>query len=1131
MDIYDGTVYLTTVFADLNTGSDSYYDGSYYGFSLALPAALQDNQVHSIYARYGGTTTNLGSDPRTIQCDATSPGYQYYYTDTLESISTSNWTQNGTLSVLLGWGLSATTSGGGSLISKVAVQGPLSTNYEVNMTLALNASGGDYVEYVRATSNAITGTGSYFSVELQNPTFGSNGACSATLAAYQSVSGTVTELLSRPVSCYNGMQVRTAILGTVAYIILDGETMWASGITVATGMPGIGARNMPSTNAISLVKLGPWDNVAPSPVNANTFATSVTSNSMFAEWQGAVDNSNGVGVALYAIERSDGAWFYTYDASFYDGTVQPNTTYSYSVIAQDYHRNNSTTSSFTITTPPAGAPDPRRVGVQPTGSYWGGAGEQMDLLSGNLNYSLPLIQAVGRGGLTESFNLSYNSQNWRVGPSATEQMGVDAGYGFGWQLMLGSLLPVYSAAANPVPVQYYVFTDATGAQYRLNQNSGSIWSSTGSAYVWYDASANILHFRNGTFWVMGCASAAGEPDTGTLYPTVVEDTNGNQIIITYGVGAAAKWVNSSARITMIEDARAGANCAGQTLCSYSLSYNPGTSTYPPYLSTITNYVGTTESYTITVYTGQPLYSPGGVSFGTWGKLKSIEQTNLGYSWTFWYDNTLNDGDLTEVLFPQGGYLSWAYSNFTYLGGQTLRQVASRMLRSSTQQQSAYNYTLTWPDSNNSVSLHTGVALDDITSGTERYWYFRLSSESYPGLVSELQYRSAPGVATPLPRDDVYTWETDGNGNSYVGTLATTLNQGSSYASTTQTQQTQDGYGNVSATTVYDYGNLSTRAYGNTYLYKNNTNYSSRYIYDRLLTSILTSVTPNVTLVSNTYDGGTLSPTYSGPYEWDAAYGAWFTYRGNVTQANTPGKTINTSYDYTGTVVSQNDNNGHSVNVTTSTATNYTLPDTLSPNGSATLQTQASYNAIGYTPASVAAPGQTLNNGTSGTAAYTAYDSYGRVSSTVAPAQTAGGTGAQTSYTYGYNASTGWTITATTANSGGGSHFTTTTLDGLGRTASVQTGANGTASSEVDTLYAPCACSPLGKMYQKSQPYGPGDTEVYTTYTYDALGRTDERAAGGWSQPHDLRLPGQFHHRHRSGGQLEAVRHATPSATW
>jgi hypothetical protein len=29
-----------------------------------------------------------------------------------------------------------------------------------------------------------------------------------------------------------------------------------------------------------------------------------------------------------------------------------------------------------------------RTGVTSTGSYWGGAGEQIDLLSGNLNFTL-----------------------------------------------------------------------------------------------------------------------------------------------------------------------------------------------------------------------------------------------------------------------------------------------------------------------------------------------------------------------------------------------------------------------------------------------------------------------------------------------------------------------------------------------------------------------------------------------------------------------------------------------------------------------------------------------------------------------------------------------------------------------
>jgi YD repeat-containing protein len=130
----------------------------------------------------------------------------------------------------------------------------------------------------------------------------------------------------------------------------------------------------------------------------------------------------------------------------------------------------------------------------------------------------------------------------------------------------------------------------------------------------------------------------------------------------------------------------------------------------------------------------------------------------------------------------------------------------------------------------------------------------------------------------------------------------------------------------------------------------------------------------------------------------------------------------------------------------------------------------------------------------GTAAYTSYDIYGRVAYTLAPSQATGQLGAQTNYTYGYT-SGAWTVTATTANSAPGnngtSHFTTTTLDGIGRTVSVQTGTGTgtTVLSEVDTTYAPCACGPIGKMSWQSQPYAPPNSAPSgTTYSYDALGR-------------------------------------------
>ena len=159
------------------------------------------------------------------------------------------------------------------------------------------------------------------------------------------------------------------------------------------------------------------------------------------------------------------------------------------------------------------------------------------------------------------------------------------GYGFGWQLLAGSLTPIYNGLFT---VSYYLFTDATGAQYHLNQNSSGVWSSLESVYVWYDSNVGRLYFRDGSFWVFGCTSAGTEQDAGVMYPTLMEDTNGNQITITYQAGAGVSWTNSSARIVNILDTRgAGGN-------TYTFSYTNS------HLSSITNSIGTAEAYTFSI---------------------------------------------------------------------------------------------------------------------------------------------------------------------------------------------------------------------------------------------------------------------------------------------------------------------------------------------------------------------------------------------------------------------------------------------------------------------------------------------------------------------------------------------------
>ena len=59
-----------------------------------------------------------------------------------------------------------------------------------------------------------------------------------------------------------------------------------------------------------------------------------------------------------------------------------------------------------------------------------------------------------------TFALSYNSQNWKLQGGVTSKLARDVGYGLGWTLQAGAI-----AADGP----HYVFRDATGAEYKLDQ--------------------------------------------------------------------------------------------------------------------------------------------------------------------------------------------------------------------------------------------------------------------------------------------------------------------------------------------------------------------------------------------------------------------------------------------------------------------------------------------------------------------------------------------------------------------------------------------------------------------------------------------------------------------------------------
>jgi fibronectin type 3 domain-containing protein len=72
VDLYDSNTFIATVAANqfrqdlVNAGIGN----GYHGFSVTTPPSLKDGQTHTIYAKYGGTGTNLNATPKTVTCVA-----------------------------------------------------------------------------------------------------------------------------------------------------------------------------------------------------------------------------------------------------------------------------------------------------------------------------------------------------------------------------------------------------------------------------------------------------------------------------------------------------------------------------------------------------------------------------------------------------------------------------------------------------------------------------------------------------------------------------------------------------------------------------------------------------------------------------------------------------------------------------------------------------------------------------------------------------------------------------------------------------------------------------------------------------------------------------------------------------
>ena len=656
---------------------------------------------------------------------------------------------------------------------------------------------------------------------------------------------------------------------------------------------------------------------------------------------------------------------------------------------------------------------------------------------------------------------------WRQDSGGVWLLGEDVGLGLGWKLQAGSILPMWYNGSQ----LYYLYTDSTGAQYVLDQNNGNnVWSSLQGVYVWFDANADVLHFPDGSFWNMTVQSASVEQDAGTLYPSQMEDSNGNFIQIQYG-GAVGypSWSNNSSRITYITDARGNPNCmycGGGYGSTYTLAWS---GSGIPHLEWIANAVGTSENYSFST-TSQTLLDPFTSSnFGSPAILQSAAVNGLNIATVFQYDSY---GEMTKMTTPLGAYLIWEYDTNHY-ATRSYREVSYRQMGTSLL--TIFDAWFITRDSN--ANWHGSATVSDYYAGTTKYWAFSSASDYTAGLA--IAYQEIDSPSTVLLQKN-YTWGQTSSSNPYVATLSSTLNPGQSYAASTTTAQAVDAYGNPTQQQISDYPGSTTGTRTYNYTYDNYYVWLPYYIFNRLLTARVTPAGGSAVTLSTTFYDGTCGGWYmtstSATNNHDPAYTAsGGPPRGNpwVVSGLNGSDTVCTAYDSAGVPYYSVNAGGQSVSLQTDSTTNFSLPTAIQPNGNNGMQTTAAY-ASSWSPNSMTGP-----NGDQGT---TTYDSYGRPSQTTTP------DGAVTAYAYTYyNPVTNTGANTQTATLDG--RWQTTTLDGFGRTIQVQKGNGSTVVSTVQTQYAPCACSPLGKMSAVSQPYAPNATVYWTTYTYDGSGRT------------------------------------------